>query len=319
MQPDRRSIRATRRRRGAIFVELAFVILIAYVFFAYAIGYARVFMGAQIIQNAADIAARELSRLPLPANATFEEILDDPNNPDWAEFTENVYAEDFLVVNITPWRSGIFPGSLDDYLDAIEMPIVNKALVPLMFEREQGDAVFLRYPGAPAIGPSGGRTVIIPIIEPGATSMGGGRGPLGEETIVRWARVLEEVESPTSENPFQLSSPEAGMVQLRLNYPYQSANMFSFKTDPNGLAASRPNYADDGAVSPAPLPAGFILDPLVAPIGPDQDPYGGTYGLGGLEGLPFTTEEIFDGTKVSVRPWRRVLSAQSFHRREVFE
>jgi hypothetical protein len=315
MQREGRTIRVRRARRGAIFVELAMVILVAYVFFAYVIGYARVFMGAQVVQNAADIAAREISRLPLPANVTFEDLLDNPTDPLYAEFREKIYREDKLVINLTGLRDGTFD-TLEQLLDAMEIPIVNRALVPLMFEENvdfggtTGVAPALRYPGTLAEAPGGGRTVIIPIVST--------RSPSGAETIAEWARVIEEVESATSPDPFQLSSDEAGMVQLRVNYPYQSATMFSFQEDPvTGFSVRDPNYANDGAVTNAAAPPIPLV--ALAPTDGTHDPYGGQYGLGALEGLPFTTDEIFSGSEVAVRPWRRVISAQSFHRREVFE
>jgi len=305
------------RRRGAIFIELAFVILIAYVFFAYFVSYARVFHGMQVVQNVVDIAARETSRVPLPANVTFEELLDDPNNPMYAEFSEEVYSEDFLVIPIGPVVAGAI--TLEDWLDFLEVPLVNRALIPLMFQEDLGGP-HLRYPGTLVLTNRGTFSVLIPIVQ--------SRAALGEETIGRWARVLEEVESAGSPDPFRLTSPEAGMVQLRLNYPHQSAAALSFRTRtvnvnyPMGtdeLNFGFPNYADDGAVTDLGVgfPAGWAL--LIGSDAAAESPtraYGGQFGLGAMRARP--PADIPAG-KTAIRPWRRVVSAQSFHRREVFQ
>lgn len=307
-------------RRGDILVEFALVAIIGYFFFAGVITYARLFFGGQVIQNAVDIMARETSRQPLPGNITFEELLtDDPNDASTPQsvkdFQQQIYSEQWLVADITGWVNNTDPcagGSVGDYLACKGMPIVNQALLPLMYQKVDGNSTYLVYPGALADTPLG-QTVIIPIV----TS----RSASGTETI-SWSRVIEEVEAPGSPDPFQLTSPEGGMVQVRVNYPYQSATMVSFQqqnatsTSPDvyhsnrGFAFATRNQANDAGVTAGALPVG-ITGLSGSTDAENEDPYqtyGGKYGLGAQGAFVET-----------VRPFRRVLSAQSFQRREVFE
>ena len=119
----------------------------------------------------------------------------------------------------------------------------------------------------------------------------------GNEVLSGSVQVLEEV-VPTgeTEGPFSLTAasvPEwqRGLVALRINYPYQ--------------AAALANYPSSGAYPPDPN----IGREVVA--GPDVDsrfgPNAGSDGLGRLAGMG---QEI--------RPFRKVLTGQTFARRELF-
>ena len=55
-------------RRGAVLVEFALIALTMYILIAAVIEFGRLMHGAQTLQAAADLAARELSRVPLSAS-----------------------------------------------------------------------------------------------------------------------------------------------------------------------------------------------------------------------------------------------------------
>ena len=152
----------------------------------------------------------------------------------------------------------------------------------------------------------------------------------GVESI-RWVPVVEEIDSEstpaenlgTNPDPFSLASDHRGLVALRINFPFQSASMSSFRHDetaadyPFEATIGRPNAADDGEVTelnPGHRPGNLIAAPLE---GPElyAGTYGGQYGLGAQGAMG--SQEMTGGRPV--RPYRRVISAQAIYRREVFE
>jgi len=110
-------------------------------------------------------------------------------------------------------------------------------------------------------------------------------------------------------SPVQTSLPpqQQGLVAVRINYPYQAAMISSFRPNPDG--PTEPNLANVNEASDA-----AVSDPgttLGVPVVGDDEglgAYTGKYGLGRQVAL----------TKL-VRPYRRVLAAQSIYRREVFQ
>src|SRR5262245_65770768 len=102
---------------------------------------------------------------------------------------------------------------------------------------------------------------------------------------------------------------DAGLAAVRVNYPYQAAMLSAFRpspptdTDPLPRNVANVIVADDGSVQQT----------NVAPGGPVDDgsigPYAGPFGLGRQLALAGRT----------VRPFRRLVSAQAIFRREVFE
>ena len=102
-----------------------------------------------------------------------------------------------------------------------------------------------------------------------------------------------------------------GLVSVRVNYPYQAATLTAYRTTGEvGDPVNDPIAAKDGAVNDLgfapddPLSYSFVEggDPEIG------DPYAGKYGLG--------RHYILLGE--SVRPWRKLLSAQAVRRREVY-
>lgn len=314
MKPLRRHIRS-----GQSLVEFAVVSLVLYMLLAAILTFGHMLYVAQGLQGAADLAAREISRTPLPADTTFETVLTDGS-------VAAIYSEDNLVFDLNT----LGPGQ-SFFQDVVSgWPVLNQQLATMMVVDRpdfDGDGTpdrnFIRYPGAlldDATKPSG-FTVGIPLVAARAAD--------GVEAI-RWIKVVEEIE-PTDVNdpkydPFPVSNTVTrGIVALRINYPFQSASMSSFRHDstapdfPFEPTIGRPNAADDGAVvelNPADRPGDLNGAPLV---GGGLDPvyagtYGGQYGLGAQGALG---SEQLTGRR-PVRPFRRVISAQAIYRREIF-
>jgi hypothetical protein len=153
-----------------------------------------------------------------------------------------------------------------------------------MIVENEGNKRFLRYPGARRVDDRWS----IPIVARGG----------GSETFVEWVPVIEEILPPATvpprnplTTPFQASSPERGLVALRINFAFQAATLTAYNQ--RAVGANR--------VQNIPVEA-----PGLAP-GEQPGPYAGADGLGKQLALGKT-----------VRPFRRVLTAQGLYRREVF-
>ncbi len=306
-------IRSSRSlRSGQSLVEFAVVALVLYMLLAAILTFGHALYVAQGLQGAADLAAREISRTPLPADETFENILESGVlGPE----EHAIFDDDFLVFDLSAL------GTQNFFSDVVPTwPRLNQQLAPLMIVDRPDfdgdgtpDANLIRYPGALLEDPSTptGYTVGIPLVA--------SRSANGVETI-RWVPVVEEIDTEDSPadndgpnpDPFQVSSAAQGIVALRINYPFQSASMSSFRPNADGPfepTVGNVNVADDGGVTetnPGDRPGGLIGQPLEGG-GIYGGTYGGQYGLGAQGALGQT-----------VRPYRRVLSAQAIYRREVF-
>jgi len=286
-----------RRERGAVLVEFALVALVLSLLFAAIVDMGRATWTAQVLEEVARVAARELALAPLPATMGFDEALDATQ--------ATIFDAHQLVIDL-----GVHPEGPD--LDAYfaGLPIVNRMLRPLMIVDNIGDGSqhLLRYPGAlladsdPA-SPTG-LTVAIPRVL--------ARDASGVETI-DWVGVLEEIRSDPSDpatGPFSLASsgPDRGLVALRVNYPWQAAALVGYLPAAGGPFEPNINgiiTADDAAVTAPPPPgAGTSLLPGSGGAGT----YAGTYGLGKMYAMA-----------KEVRPFRRLLSVQALERREVFQ
>ena len=75
--------RRFRRRRGQALVEFAIVSFVLYFLFAGILTFGQLIYSAQSLQPAADVAASELARMPLPATASLYDVLysSDPHTP----------------------------------------------------------------------------------------------------------------------------------------------------------------------------------------------------------------------------------------------
>ncbi len=288
------------RRRGQALLEFAIIALVLYLLLAVVLEFGRVMWIGQSIQNAADVAARELARAPIAAGATWADALADP------QVQATIYSEDFLAIDITDQGNQ----TLIQYLDSLQfdgrsIPIVNRMLAPTMVISQVNGRTLLRYPGAlvtSETAPSG-YTVKVPLVAPHAAD---------EPETITWASVLEEVPHSVDGAPpqgmFSVASPLRGFVSVRLNYPFQAAAMSAYEPVPVGGTEgnlNRPYLANDSQVSADDLD-GSLVAPDV-PEGSYAGPNGGEYGLGELGALAQT-----------VRPFRRVLVGQGMARREMF-
>jgi hypothetical protein len=320
---------AWRGERGAALLEFALVSLVLYLLLAGAVEFGRMMFGAGALQDAARVAARELALAPVRADATFEYALScDPaaDTDCLADLRRRIFDPACLVVDM---NDPAVSGDPDAYFAA--MPIVNRVLRTLMIT-EPSLPNIVRYPGAllsdtigngcSAVGPSGaaaptGLTVGIPLL-----SADGGS--------VTWVPVLEEIRaaqdvSCPSRGPFSLvylgvddacgtlgedPVPDRGLAAVRMNYPYQAAMLSGFRPslptpdDPLPPNLGNPVIADESALQELNAPPGSLLGDDGA-IGT----YAGPYGLGRQLALAGQV----------VRPYRKLISAQSVYRRELFE
>ncbi len=285
-------------QHGGVLIEFALLSLVFYVLVALVVDMGRMIFSAQVLQDAARVAARELSLTPLPAAMSFDEALDDPT------VKAQVFDTSLLVIDLDMFADD---PAFQAFLD--QLPLVNKMLRPLMIfeqvEIEGATRRLLRFPGALLNDPTtpSGLTVGIPRVE--------SRGENGVETI-RWIPVLEEIPNgsfslvaPDPLNP----PPQRGLVAVRLNYPFQAVTLSGFQQAPGGMF--EPNLenriqADDANVDDSannPVSGTPFADGDLPTVGP----YGGRFGLGGQ--LAFGGETL--------RPFRKLLSAQAISRREV--
>jgi hypothetical protein len=296
------SSRRLTKCRGAALLEFALISLALYFILAATIDLGRAMFAAQVLQDAARLAAREFALVSLAADITFDGALQNPTVKD------QIFNEFALAIDIT----GKSDADLKDCIS--RLPVVNKALVPLMFADKISDTqTLLRYPGALITGndptnplpppyatcPASGMTVRIPTVS--------SRNADGVETIT-WADVLQE----TTSDSFPLNPPNGGiggMANLTMNYPFQAALLSSFRNNPDNVAGEPPkenldfiNNADDEHVDADDQPGLVSRDSTLGT-------YTGTYGLG--------NQAAFGGK--TVRPFRRLLSSQAIFRREVFQ
>ena len=342
------SARGRRPRGGQSLVEFALVALVVYMLLAAILTFGHALYVSQGLQTAVDLAAREIARTPLPANLTLDNPADsaEPGAIHHDLVRSLIFDEAFLVVDLDSLYTA--DPNADFFRDVVPfMPPLNQQLATLMivdrpdFDGDgAADAWLLRYPGAlltraSDIAPpstvsaypswvAANYAVGIPLVT--------NRDASGAETI-RWVPVIEEIDTEASPldntspnpDPFKLVQEDAanvdhrGIVALRLNFPFQSASMSSFRPNPAGPSAPNlgtPNAANDDNVSeenPAERPGNFAGDILGGDGQPDT--YGGQYGLGAQHALG---SDLLTGG-LPVRPYRRVISAQAIYRREVFE
>ena len=299
-------------RRGQVLLEFAVVAFLMTLLLGAMLAFGFLFYSANIVQQAADVGAQELARHPFNPTGTFTEGLDD----------SGLFDEKFLYCQIGGLGEEDLPDGYNpnDYYELQDqMPLINRLLFPLyIYDR---DLNAIRYPGTVVERTSDSElTVLIPIV-------GTRDETTGVENITEWRKVVEEItplgedEGPYSINSTTTGQLDTGMVALRINYPYQSAALVAYQqkdSDGNVLevsdAVGRDDItnvviqANDDAVTNATLPDGYSLTTPTF----DATTYGlahrGEFGLGSLQAHATT-----------VRPFRKVITAQGIYRREVFE
>ena len=294
------------RRSGQAILEFAVVAFVMTFLLGAMLTFGFLFFGANVLQQAADVGAMEMSRHPAPPTSAFEDALT----------ASGLFDEAQLVVPVGT--------------DAATLPLINRLLFSVYIYDPDIDMV--RYPGALVTNGNGDQTVVIPLVGPGNRNEN-----TGVETISEWRKVVEEVlPASATEGPYSMTSTstgtlDPGTVALRINYPYQSAALVAYiQKNGSGVVVSPnetiglddvlnvPVTADDSAVSDsgtATFPNGQTLAAAgYTFVNPSPDTSigasasRGTYGFGKAQALNLT-----------VRPYRKVLSAQAIYRREVFE
>lgn len=292
-------------QHGGVLLEFALVALISFVLVAGVIELGRGVFLAQTAQTVARTAARELSLAALPAATDFDAALDAP------AVRAAIFDDRWLVIDLE-LLDNPDTAAVETTLDELfaSLPPVNRALRPLMILDRPviGGATrrLLRVPGtllASAV-PGVEFTVQVPLVLD--------RDPLtGNETDVVWARVIEEVRADRADpstGSFSLLAADGGLVSLRVNVALQASSLTAHIPDPAG--PFEPNItdlidADDTNVladADVPLDGAQLIGDLDAQLGA----YGGSAGLG---------QTLAQGR--TVRPFRRVLSAQAVFRREL--
>ena len=175
------------------------------------------------VQQAADLAARELAETPLPATDTFAQALQDPG------VQQRIFDERYLVLTIDSNPAGS-AATYNNGHPIGDFPVVIQQLIPMMIYDQlvvpnsyapdrrvalSGRGLHRPQPRSCANPPASGYLVRIPILTyPPA--------PRCEHwTTVGWVPVLEEIPSSSTSSSFPVNSAQQGLVALRLNYPYQ--------------------------------------------------------------------------------------------------
>ena len=326
VRPSRRQLQ--KLRRGQALVEFAVVCLVVYLLLAAILTFGQLFYSGQTVQQAADVAAREISRTPLSATASLMDVLYSNVPGDYSSSGNNavrtaLFDPKFLLFDMT---AGVPAGQ--SVLDVIQTwPIVNQMLYPAMIV-QPGDQVYggnatdqyLCYPGVVPCTDSTNpnRTVY-------CVARVDSRSADGAETIT-WVPVIEEITPnafpvvpPSGATP----PPQSGLVSLRINYGYQSSSMSAFpppQTWPPSPNAP-PWVANDNEVAVNPSNYTPINTGPPSAVGT----YTGPYGLGTQEAWagwtqkdPITPPQGLQQPQ-GVRPYRTLISAQAIYRREVFQ
>lgn len=325
-----RPMKRYRLKNGQALLEFAILIPLFLILIGAVISFGLFFYQGNVLQQAVDVGAQEISRMPfLPDQELGLGNLNKCNLSDLVcdddDFKAQIYDEQFLVIPDSAWDgSSGFNNDFQAYVDTL--PLLNRLLVPAMIR--DASRGLTRYPGALVTNNDGELTVLIPLVEYNYNGVVDGFHCSGE-TIVEWVAPVEEIRvdhdadaSTPDEGPYRLvSSTESandidsftrGMVAIRINYPAQATTLIN-RTDlppasnPEGkrgqvIVVANDEILDDGDTGCYQL---VVNDSPIA--GNPADPFGGRYGLGSLGVL-----------KGRVRPFRKVMTFQAIYRREVY-
>ena len=304
--------RAERRRGGGVLVEFALVALVFSFFLGGVLDLGSALFSSQQLQRAAQVAAREIALLPLPAAGLSlndaltcrRSQLSDPAFAGCASLAglaaiprETVYDPDWLVIPCgAQYQGSTFdcvaadPAGREAFVS--RLPLLNRMLRPLMvWDRLPSCTAgvnacrLLRYPGA-LVRDAGSVTsfrVVIPRLA-GST--------------VTCVEAVQPITTPA--DPFPLAA--GGLVSLRIVYPFQGAGRIAARS---GSGGTRSPVLVDATLSCVGLTT-------VTTAG-----FGGAQGVGSHAG-PLGLGRLFAYGE-AVRPFRRVLVAEGLFRREVFQ
>ena len=295
------------RRSGQALVEFAFLLPLLVIIIGATLSFGLFFFQANTLQQAVDVAAQEISRMPFPPTAELGlGNLDAPSTAVMfdSNFQSQIYDEQFLVIHDAEWGPGTaFNGDFQAYLDTL--PLLNRLLSTVMVRDTSFAAGVTRFPGAIVTNSiTGEETVLVPLVVYDQTD--------ATETIVQWVAPVEEIRPGGGQGPFSLTATNnaasfvPGMVALRINYPASSATLVN-RTGERGENITR---ADDSSISNENTGSNYSLA-VSAESGPaDTTIHSGRYGLG-------RQAVLFEAN--GIRPYRTVMSVQAIYRREVFQ
>ncbi|GJL62600.1 MAG: pilus biosynthesis protein TadE [Nitrospirales bacterium] len=282
--------------RGSVFVEFSLIAVSLSLLIALVVDVARMVFVSQLLQETVRVAARELSLFPLSPVMTFEQALQYP------QVKSRIYDSAALVIEIDHFTDSY---RLEKFLDGL--PIVNRMLRPLMnvehIMLDGSTRKVLRFPGIlvqDRTGQSDLNSWSVNVPYGGLTG-----GANGEH--LNWKPVLEEVrgnpEDPNS-GSFSLQPSQqgalAGLVALRINYPFQPMFM-------NWLPQS---VLPDSVTISSAGNSSFSSDPPEARERQVGEP-------------SFTHTPNRDSSRLNIhgtlKEYPHVLSAQAVFRREVFQ
>jgi Flp pilus assembly protein TadG len=337
-------------RNGQALIEMAFLIPLLVIIIGATISFGLFFYQANTLQQAVDVAAMEISRMPFPATA--ELGLGDLDAAGTtvmfdANFLAQIYDQKYLVVHDNEWDNATsYNGVFRDYVDT--WPLLNRLLVTAMVRDSSypadGDPsdfpqpTVTRYPGTvvtytdPATGLDE-ETVLIPLIDYDSDT--------GAETIISFIAPVEEIRIDHDDDkgattdrvgPFSVVKPadfddpnvearfSTGMVALRINYPAQSTTLINRtgERDEGGAMGTvvGVNVVQANAENLNNFPSNTNY--TLANNSDDYGPHAGAFGLGrGAISLRDSQGNLIYTN--GVRPYRKVLSVQAIYRREVFQ
>lgn len=299
---------------------MAFLIPLLVIIIGATISFGLFFYQANTLQQAVDVAAMEISRMPFPATA--ELGLGDLSAANTTvmyapDFLAQIYDEKYLVIHDDEWDSTTsFNENFRDFVD--QLPLLNRLLVQVMVRDDTFGTGVTRYPGAIVTNSqTSEETILIPII--------GYDSVTGVETLIEWVAPVEEIRIDHDENlvtpsvgPFSFVKPtgfaspgvdatfSAGMIALRINYPAHATTLVNRVGNQGQIIVD----ANDSGIVDGDTGSNYSLI-VSAETGPaDTTIHSGRFGLGRQAAL---------FRSAGVRPYRKVMSVQAIYRREVFQ
>ena len=293
-------------RFGSALVEFAFLLPLLTVIIGATLSFGMFFYQANSLQQAVDVAAQEISRMPFAPTAQLGlGDLDAANTTVMydATFQTQIYNEQYLVIHDSEWdTSTSFNGDFQAYVDTL--PLLNRMLATVMVRDNSYGSGVTRYPGAVVTNSiTSEESVLIPII---------GYNAAGTETLVEWVAPVEEIRPGGGQGPFSVTATNSaasfvpGMVALRINYPAQSTTLVN-RTGSRGQVIIE---ADDSSLTDGDTGSNYSLAVAAESGTADTTIHSGRYGLGRQAALFVET---------GIRPYRKVMSVQAIYRREVFQ
>ncbi|WP_454061766.1 TadE/TadG family type IV pilus assembly protein [Candidatus Nitrospira salsa] len=295
------SVRKVRRvpgvnDRGSVLVEFSLIAVSLSLLIALVVDVARMVFVSQLLQETVRVAARELALFPLSPVMTFEQALQHP------QVKSRIYDPAALVIEVDHFTDSY---RLEKFLDGL--PIVNRMLRPLMkvehIMLDGSTRKVLRFPGI-VVQDRKRQTDLnswsVSVPYQGMSGVLNGKH-------INWKPVLEEVrgnpEDPNS-GSFSLGPSQqgalAGLVALRINYPFQPLLMNWL---PQSVLPDSVNISSEGNSS-------FSSDRPE----PSERQMGGP----SLTNTP-NRDSFRSSVHGTLKEYPHVLSAQAVFRREVFQ